>query len=535
MGGIRQTANGMSTVTPHGFTVPTVDSTHAKSRKAGSRGAKSMRPTERPSTAEFLRREAQLTSLQNRLNGLVNQNNARRGRLAKLADELVDLSREGKEPLGRLPELTAQLAKLKVEDEESSARLAEERKRSKTYHQIYDRLMEQRIGRENDIDKRNRTLGLRYADCEDLLLMSQEANHTKERAKNRFNKFEKQTSEERVQREQSIDDTKQRIQQVTEMNEQLKKRGDDARQITTDVQMQLNLMEQEGEALMDSPELRAEEAKLKEYKLFFEQLKGVCGVKDVNGVVRAFQRQTDHTLELQQSIQENDRVMDRLRQQKQTIVAATQKLMVVDDDTGSSENADRQQPTEGMSEKEANKIRWELEQLRNSQKELYTICGYVMTSLDHVNLERLGAVQLQEPNIDISNEFVGGVWKPEVPDMIAAILQIEQKLQLASKSAQAARERLKQKGVSVELDLSIFREQLPSYNVRPNTVECDDGHGKRKTDDGGIGVDSDHEGGEGEEFDLDDDSDRPMDRKTAKLLSEHSVEKHLRKLKKKSK
>ena len=65
-------------------------------------------------------------------------------------------------------------------------------------------------------------------------------------------------------------------------------------------------------------------------------------------------------------------------------------------------------------------------------------------------------------------------------------------------------------------------------------MELTDEHGKHNGEDGIADPDHDPEA-EGEEFDLDDDSDRPMDRKTAKLLSEHAVEKHLRKLKKKSK
>ena len=70
-----------------------------------------------------------------------------------------------------------------------------------TYEQIVKRLKEERIGFENKLEARELTLKAKEADYEELLLMSHDANQSKEMAKQELSKFEALVSEERKLRE----------------------------------------------------------------------------------------------------------------------------------------------------------------------------------------------------------------------------------------------------------------------------------------------------------------------------------------------
>ena len=73
----------------------------------------------------------------------------------------------------------------------------------RTYEQIVKRLKEERIGFENKLEARELALKAKESDYEELLLMSHDANQSKELAKQELAKFEAIVSEERKLREKA--------------------------------------------------------------------------------------------------------------------------------------------------------------------------------------------------------------------------------------------------------------------------------------------------------------------------------------------
>ena len=71
----------------------------------------------------------------------------------------------------------------------------------RTYEQIVKRLKEERIGFENQLEARELALKGKESDYEELLLMSHDANQSKEMAKQELTRFEAVVSEERKLRE----------------------------------------------------------------------------------------------------------------------------------------------------------------------------------------------------------------------------------------------------------------------------------------------------------------------------------------------
>ena len=74
------------------------------------------------------------------------------------------------------------------------------------YEQVINRLKHERLGFPAEIKSLEATLGQKEHDYEQLLLMSHDANHSKEVARQELSKFEMLVSEERKQREKELHD-----------------------------------------------------------------------------------------------------------------------------------------------------------------------------------------------------------------------------------------------------------------------------------------------------------------------------------------
>ena len=74
------------------------------------------------------------------------------------------------------------------------------------YEQVINRLKQERLSFPAEIKALEATLGQKEHDYEQLLLMSHDANHSKEVARQELSKFEMLVSEERKQREKELND-----------------------------------------------------------------------------------------------------------------------------------------------------------------------------------------------------------------------------------------------------------------------------------------------------------------------------------------
>merc|ERR1719160_1655766 len=94
----------------------------------------------------------------------------------------------------------------------------------RTYEQIVKRLKEERIGFANQLEARELTMRAKEADYEELLLMSHDANQSKEVAKQELAKFESVVSEERKLREKELAERRALVAKKQEVNAELERR-----------------------------------------------------------------------------------------------------------------------------------------------------------------------------------------------------------------------------------------------------------------------------------------------------------------------
>ena len=151
--------------------------------------------------AELSKLDEQITTLRRKHDELAHANMEKRRELEKLTDRLQDLSKEAhmssSEDNPTLKEIRALEARLS----KAVAKYEDAYEVRRTYEQIVKRLKEERIGFANQLEARELTLSAKEGDYEELLLMSHDANHSKETAKQELSKFESLVSEERKLRE----------------------------------------------------------------------------------------------------------------------------------------------------------------------------------------------------------------------------------------------------------------------------------------------------------------------------------------------
>merc|ERR1719262_1735764 len=94
----------------------------------------------------------------------------------------------------------------------------------KTYEQIVKRLKEDRVGFDQRLQAIERTLKAKERDYEELLLLSHDAYHAKEKVQAELHPFEQGVMEERNQRDKEVQEKKMLVEQRVEMNQRLEQR-----------------------------------------------------------------------------------------------------------------------------------------------------------------------------------------------------------------------------------------------------------------------------------------------------------------------
>ena len=150
---------------------------------------------------ELARLDDQITTLRRKHDELAHANMEKRRELEKLTDRLQDLSKEAKMPSAEDSQVVKEIKALEARLGKAVAKYEDAYEVRRTYEQIVKRLKEERIGFANQLEARELTLAAKEGDYEELLLMSHDANQSKELAKQELSKFEALVSEERKLRE----------------------------------------------------------------------------------------------------------------------------------------------------------------------------------------------------------------------------------------------------------------------------------------------------------------------------------------------
>ena len=141
-----------------------------------------------------------------------------------MQDKLKDLEKEISKVKNDDTPLTRNIRTLENRLDKAMIKYNEAQSIHKTYEQIVKRLKEERIGFDNQLAAIERTLKAKEKDLEELVLMSHDAQHSKEVAKGELLKLEYQLMEEKRQRDKDLADRRALVQQKVEVNQRLEKR-----------------------------------------------------------------------------------------------------------------------------------------------------------------------------------------------------------------------------------------------------------------------------------------------------------------------
>ena len=150
---------------------------------------------------ELAKLDEQITTLRRKHDELAHANMEKRRELEKLTDRLHDLSKEVQLPSAEENPTIREIRALEARLQNAVSKYEDAYEVRRTYEQVVKRLKEERVGFSNQLEARELTLHAKEGDYEELLLMSHDANQSKEMAKQELTKFETLVSEERKLRE----------------------------------------------------------------------------------------------------------------------------------------------------------------------------------------------------------------------------------------------------------------------------------------------------------------------------------------------
>ena len=317
----------------------------------------------------------------------------------------------------------------------------------RTYEQIVKRLKEERIGFANQLEARELTLAAKEGDYEELLLMSHDANQSKELAKQELSKFEALVSEERKLREkvrgpptphastcprtvshlrasslthspthplslslsllflQELSERRALVQRKQEINADLEKREKLRREAMAAPSMDTGGKAQGSQHTITEADIEEEQEKIASYEAAFREIKEATGVADVNEVIQKFITQEETHKNLLAMTKESAAKIEQLTQQKISVQERVQKLKY---------SVASEEPQQAASSSDERKT----ERQRVKYERLTKVLVAVKAGIQHL-AERLEGVKLEEPPLVLTDD-----------NMVEVLMQCEQRLKI---------------------------------------------------------------------------------------------------------
>jgi len=355
--------------------------------------------------SELNKLDEQITTLRRKHDELAHANMAKRNELDKLTDRLRDLSKEAQMPSADDNQTVKEIKALDGRLQRAVTKYEDAYEVRRTYEQIVKRLKEERIGFANQLEARELTLRAKETDYEELLLMSHDANQSKELAKQELAKFEALVSEERKLREKELQERRTLVSKKQEINAELERRekarrdamavpvGDDARKGAS------------SHHTITEADIEEEQEKIASYEAAFREIKEATGVADVNEVIQKFITQEETHKNLLAMTKESQAKIEALTEQKQAVQERVQRLKyaVTSDDA--------QAPALVTEERKSERQRVKFERLTK-------VLVAVKAGIQHL-AERLEGIKLEEPPLVLTDD-----------NMVEVLLQCEARLKI---------------------------------------------------------------------------------------------------------
>ena len=384
--------------------------------------------------AELARLDDQIAHLRRKHDDLVHSNMERRAELDKLNDKIQDLSRETARPSASNP-VVREIKVLEQRLKKAVARYEEALEVRRTYEQIVKRLKQERIGFEKKLEEREEALKLKETDYEELLLMSHDANQSKELAKQELSKLEASIAEERRQREKEVAERRAIVAQKQEINADLERRE---RQRREAMAMSAHLNKESQGPTVTQEDIEVEQEKIAAYEAAFREIKEATGVTDVNEVIQKFVSQEETYKSLLQMTRESQDKMKALEEAK---AEARERVRVLKYSAKATCQVSAAPGNEESRKQERQRLRYE---------RLSKVLVAVKAGIEHL-VERLEGVQLDEEPVVMADDTLVGVLR-----------QCEKKLRIVMKAVKE-----EEAALTKELGEAALRSVSAEVNTEP--------------------------------------------------------------------
>jgi len=356
--------------------------------------------------SELNRLDDQITTLRRKHDELAHANMEKRRELEKLTDRLHDLNKEAAMPSAEDNSTQKEIKALEQRLQKAVAKYEDAYEVRKTYEQIVKRLKEERIGFANQLEARELTLRAKESDYEELLLMSHDANQSKEVAKAELTRFEALVSDERKLREKELQERRSLVAKKQEINAELE-RKEKARREAMAAPTSDDGRGKGSQHTITEADIEEEQEKIASYEAAFREIKEATGVADVNEVIQKFITQEETHKNLLAMTRESQAKIEQLQEHKEAVQARVQKLKFSVSTTEEAPAAS----SAAADSKSAEKQRVQYERLTK-------VLVSVKAGIQHL-CERLDGVRLEEPVLVLTDD-----------NMVEVLTQCEQRLKI---------------------------------------------------------------------------------------------------------
>jgi len=285
---------------------------------------------------ELAKLDEQISNLRRKHDDLAHSNMEKRRSLEKLTDRLHDLAKEAKLPTTDDNPTVREIKVLESRLKSAVSKYEDAYEVRRTYEQVVKRLKEERISFSNQLEAREIALKAKETDYEELLLMSHDANQSKEQAKLELSKFEGLVSEERKLRERELAERRTLVAKKQEVNHELEKREKARRDAMSHPEKED--VPSQAKHTISEADIEEEQEKISSYEAAFKEIKEATGVADVNEVIQKFITQEETHKSLQSMTRESQVRIDELSLKKISLAERVSRLKY------STREGDKDQP-----------------------------------------------------------------------------------------------------------------------------------------------------------------------------------------------
>lgn len=297
----------------------------------------------RKAEEELKKLDEQIVSLRRKHDQLHEKNQKKRSELDQLADKLQDLHNTKFNPK-ETPE--ARLQAMEGRLEESARRYDEEHRLKMSYEQVITRLKKEQLEWPAEIKQLETLLRTKEHDYEQLLVMSHDANSSKEAAKVELGKFESLVLDERKQREKELQERRQVLQKKQQQAAELEKAERDRKLALQEQQRAAGDDAIKVETMKMEQIIKEEHAKIAAYEAAFQQIKEATGVSDVNEVIQRFLLQEEthqNLLSMTRESQSRIEELTHLVEEEKRLVMSAEYTVGAGDEAASNQETDSAQ------------------------------------------------------------------------------------------------------------------------------------------------------------------------------------------------